>query len=478
MGNAPLERQPRRMREQVPDSRPRGPAGWSRSKHALLRRDQHRQRSHELRHRGPAEDRVAGPRGVAHDLALTEGRRPRSSPPASPSTCREHLQSRAGDTRRAMEQIFPPEIMGTGFAEGGSVRDHCFGRARRTRSESRRSTLLDGEMFDLVQHVEAVLAAIVGHELEERVGTGADAVGARDRDAGLPNAPPRWTPSCASCASYLAGLARDRGLRLGSAGMHPFSLFERQRITARDRYRHLVHQLQYIARAGRPSVCTSTWRLTFAIGGPGRQWAADAPLAVRSRSRELAVLARRADRLRVDGTWSSPPSRARSRCCASATTRTTPRSWSARGDRPHPGTTPTSRGHPAPPAPGRSRPGSAMPSRLIEDAVAIAAFCQSCQAHSRALRGRRGDPLVPPDPHYRDKWLAARYGLEAPVMDLATGRRNRVPVAQLLRRTLRDLEPHAREPGCERELEGITRDPRARATAPTASAAPATRAAT
>ena len=35
-----------------------------------------------------------------------------------------------------------------------------------------------------------------------------------------------------------------------------------------------------------------------------------------------------------------------------------------------------------------------------------------------------------------NKWLAARYGLEAPVMDLATGRRNRVPVAQLVRRTL------------------------------------------
>ena len=41
-------------------------------------------------------------------------------------------------------------------------------------------------------------------------------------------------------------------------------------------------------------------------------------------------------------------------------------------------------------------------------------------------------------------------------MDLVTGRRNRVPIAQLVRRTLRDLEPHARELGCERELEGIS----------------------
>ena len=40
-------------------------------------------------------------------------------------------------------------------------------------------------------------------------------------------------------------------------------------------------------------------------------------------------------------------------------------------------------------------------------------------------------------------------------MDLVTGRRNRVPVAQLIRRTLREIEPHARELGSDRELEGI-----------------------
>jgi carboxylate-amine ligase len=72
-------------------------------------------------------------------------------------------------------------------------------------------------------------------------------------------------------------------------------------------------------------------------------------------------------------------------------------------------------------------------------------------------RYERGDDI----PSYHriltteNKWLAARYGLEAPVMDLATGRRNRVPVAQLVRRTLRDIEPHAQELGSDRELEGI-----------------------
>ena len=40
-------------------------------------------------------------------------------------------------------------------------------------------------------------------------------------------------------------------------------------------------------------------------------------------------------------------------------------------------------------------------------------------------------------------------------MDLATGRRNRIPVAQAVRRTLCELEPHARELGSDRELEGV-----------------------
>ena len=41
---------------------------------------------------------------------------------------------------------------------------------------------------------------------------------------------------------YVCGVARAKGLRVGSAGTHPFSLFERQRITAKDRYRQLVDQ--------------------------------------------------------------------------------------------------------------------------------------------------------------------------------------------------------------------------------------------
>jgi glutamate---cysteine ligase / carboxylate-amine ligase len=92
----------------------------------------------------------------------------------------------------------------------------------------------------------------------------------------------------------------------------------------------------------------------------------------------------------------------------------------------------------------------------LEDVVALAAYCQALVKHY-CERYERGETI----PSYHriltteNKWLAARYGLEAPVMDLTTGKRNRVALAQLIRRTLKEIEPHARELGSERELEGI-----------------------
>ena len=147
-----------------------------------------------------------------------------------------------------MKQIYPASITGKGFAAGGSVLDHRFGDGDPyTLGVEEEYMLLDGETFDLVQHIETVLAAAVGHELETRIN-------AELMQSVLEIA----TPVCRNAGdvdewlrklrSYVCEIARERGLRVGSAGTHPFSLFERQRITARDRYRNLVDQMQYIAR--------------------------------------------------------------------------------------------------------------------------------------------------------------------------------------------------------------------------------------
>jgi carboxylate-amine ligase len=73
----------------------------------------------------------------------------------------------------------------------------------------------------------------------------------------------------------------------------------------------------------------------------------------------------------------------------------------------------------------------------MEDAVALAAFCQALvKSYSERYDADERIPSYHRILTTENKRLAARYGLEAPVRDLATGRRNRIPVAQLVRRTL------------------------------------------
>jgi carboxylate-amine ligase len=356
------------------------------------------------------------------------------------------------------KQIFPPDITGTSFAEGGSVLDHNFGAGEPyTLGVEEEYMLLDGDTLDLVQHVETVLAAAAGHELEPRVNPEL-----------MQSVLEIATPVCQTAAdveaelrtlrAYVTGLARDRGMRVGSAGTHPFSLFERQRITARDRYHHLVDQLQYVARRelifglhihvavddAEKAVQIVNGLLAhlsqlLALSASSPFWRGEPTGLASSRQMVFAAFPR-----------SGPPPRFRdyadyaevvgqlekTGCIADYT-----HIWWDIRLHPRFGTV-------------EIRVCDAV-SRL-EDAVALAAFCQSLvKLYSERYAVGAEIPSYHRILTTENKWLAARYGLEAPVMDLATGRRNRVPVAQLVRRTLRELEPHARELGCDRELEGI-----------------------
>jgi glutamate---cysteine ligase / carboxylate-amine ligase len=258
--------------------------------------------------------------------------------------------------------------------------------------------------------------------------------------------------------SYVAEIARKEGCRFASAGTHPFSLFERQRITAKDRYRALVDQLQYIARSELifgmhvhvavdsldkviPVMNGMIVHLPhlLALSASSPFWRGD-PTGLQS-SRQMIFSAfprsgvppRFAD---YDEFGAVIGQLERTGCIADYTHIW----WDIR---PHPrlGTI-------------EFRICDAV--TRVEDAVAIAAFLQALvKRYSEDLDQGREVPSWHRMLVTENKWLAARYGLEAPVMDLATGRRNRVPVAQLVRRTLREIEPHARELGSERELEGI-----------------------
>jgi carboxylate-amine ligase len=357
-----------------------------------------------------------------------------------------------------MKQAWPASITADGLGPAGSVLDHRFGQGDAyTLGVEEEYMLLDGESFDLVQRIDTVLAAFVGHEDEARM-----------KPELMQSTLEVATPVCHNAGEAgrelrrlrdaVRSIAADNGLRVGSAGTHPFSLFERQRITARDRYRALVDQMQYVARrelifglhvhvaVDDPDKAINVVNgilldlpLLLGLSASSPFWRGEPTGLASTRQPIFAAFPR-----------SGPPPRFRdyeeyaevigylehTGCIADYTHIW----WDIR---PHPrlGTVEI-----------RICDGVTR----VEDAIAIAAFCQALVKFYSDLYEEQGDiPTYHRILTTENKWLAVRYGLQAPIMDLATGRRNRIAVAQLVRRRLAELEPHARELGSERELEGI-----------------------
>jgi carboxylate-amine ligase len=357
-----------------------------------------------------------------------------------------------------MKQAWPPSITGVEGAEpAGSVLDHSFGQGDPyTLGVEEEYMLLDGETFDLVQRVDTILAAFVGHEEEARM-----------KPELMQSTLEVATPVCRTAGEAGRALRRLReavreiaaanGLRMGSAGTHPFSLFERQRITARDRYRTLVDQMQYVARRE----LIFGLHVHVAVDDPDKAihvvngLLVDLPLLLGLSASspfwrgEPTGLASTRQPIFAAFPRSGPPPRFRDYEEYAAVVGQLERTgciadythiwWDIR---PHP------------------RLGT-VEIRVcdcvtrVEDAVAIAAFCQALVKHYCELAENGGIPGYHRVLTTENKWLSVRYGLEAPIMDLATGHRNRVAVAQLVRRKLAEVEPHARELGSDRELEGI-----------------------
>ncbi|HZO33801.1 MAG TPA: carboxylate-amine ligase [Gaiellaceae bacterium] len=360
-----------------------------------------------------------------------------------------------------MKQIFPSSITGKGAVGTGSppsVLEHAFGKGDPyTLGVEEEYMLLDPETWDLVQHIDSVLSAAADGEHEARINAEL-----------MQSVLEVTTPVCRTAAdvlgalsqlrAYVVDIARDQGCRLGSAGTHPFSLFERQRITARDRYRQLVDQLQYVARrelifgmhmhvaVDDPEKAIQVMNgllvhlpQMLALSASSPFWRGEPTGLSSSRQMVFAAFPR-----------SGPPPRFRDYDDYAALVGQLERTgciadythiwWDIR---PHPrlGTI-------------EMRVCDAV--TRLDDVIAITAYYQAivkmyCEQHDAGKEIPSWHRMLTTE----NKWLAARYGLEAPVMDLATGRRNRVPVAQLIRRTLRDVEPHARELGSDRELDGI-----------------------
>src|SRR3989440_3150823 len=358
------------------------------------------------------------------------------------------------------KQIDPPSITGKGarFAPGGSVLDHAFGQSDPyTLGVEEEYMLLDGETFDLVQHIDTVLAAVAGHELEPVINPEL-MQSVLEIATPVCHTPSEMAAQLRRIRAYVIDVAREQGMRVGSAGTHPFSLFERQRITAKDRHRALVDQMQYVARRelifglhihvavddAEKAIQVVNGMLPqlgplLALSASSPFWRGE-PTGLRSSRQMIFAAFPRSGpppRFRNYAEYAEVVGQLEKTGCIPDYTHIW---WDIRLH----------------PRLGTIEIRICDATTRLEDVVAVTAFCQAlvkhyCEQYARGNRIPSYHRILTTE----NKWLAARYGLEAPVMDLATGRRNRIPVAQLIRRTVKEIEPHARELGSERELEGI-----------------------
>src|SRR4051794_22500652 len=251
-------------------------------------------------------------------------------------------------------------------------------------------------------------------------------------------------------------VASDMGLAIGAAGTHPFAMWEDQRIVSRPRYRDLVAGLQFVARQ------ELIFGIHVHVGLDDPDKAIHVVNGMRVHMPVLLALSANSPFWRADATGllstRTPIFRAFPRVGIP------PRydnfdDWQKRiqfmvdtkviGDytylwydiRPHPsfGTVEV----------------RVMDSQTrVEHTVALAALVQA-MVKELAEHFEAGKRLsrYPYEMLDENKWLAARHGLEAELVDLP--KKARVRSSDLARRLMERMREHAQDLGSEAELEGI-----------------------
>ncbi|HXD70304.1 MAG TPA: carboxylate-amine ligase [Gaiellales bacterium] len=352
------------------------------------------------------------------------------------------------------------ESQGEGTGKGAtrsSVLDHRFGSGPPlTVGVEEEYMLLDPAGFDLVSGVEELLAEVVDTEMADRLKPELMQCVLESGTcvcADIPEA----AADLRLIRQYVASHARSHNMRLGAAGTHPFSLFENQKITARDRYRALVEMLQYVARrelvfgmhvhvaVPSPEACLAVMEgvlielpVLLALSANSPFWRGDHTGLASSRAMIFSAFPRSG----------LPPRFADYQDYAEAVGFM--EATGAIGDythlwwdvRPHPRF-------------GTIEVRVMDCQTRLEDTVALAAYVQ-CLVKLLLDRYDQGQVLS----YHRmllseNKWLALRYGLDAPLMDLAAGKRVKMAARTLARRRIRELRPISRDLGCADELARI-----------------------
>ena len=312
--------------------------------------------------------------------------------------------------------------------------------------------ILDPSSLDLVNAIESIIgedppSGEIKPELLESV-------------LEIATSPCKDIPTAGAELASLRGFARDRaqsqGLQIGASGTHPFARWEDQRVVRDDRYRGLVRLLGWVARQ------ELVFGMHVHVGMADPEEAIYVANGLRPYVPMLIALSANSPLLRgeMTGLMSSrvPIFRALPRVGL-------PPRFADWGDfvrrvetmsdsgmiedytylwydvRPHP------------------RLGTveirAMDSQTrVEHTIALGALVVSLVKLLTEAFQAGAEPLDAPwEILDENRWLAARHGLDAELFDHASGERR--AVRQMTEDLLGRLAPHARELGCEAQLEDV-----------------------
>jgi carboxylate-amine ligase len=315
--------------------------------------------------------------------------------------------------------------------------------------------IVDGDTLDLTSSIEGLLDALgdvdkdgeVKPELMESVCEIATDPCPNTREAGY---------QLRALRRLVQQVASERGLAIGSAGTHPFAMWEDQRVVSRPRYRDLIANLQFV---GRQEIIFGT-HVHVGLDDPdkaihvtnGMRVHVPVLLALSAnspfwRGQQTGLCSTRTPIFRAFPRVGIPPryedfedwSR---RIEFMSNAKVIPDyTWLWYDVRPHPNF-------------GTVEIRATDAQTRVEHTLAITALIQA-MVKELAEHYESGKSLsrYPYEMLDENKWLAARHGLDGELVDLP--RTERVGAAELVRRLMERLRPHAEELGSADEFDWL-----------------------
>src|SRR6185312_329591 len=315
--------------------------------------------------------------------------------------------------------------------------------------------ILDAETLELSNSIETMLEAVGGNDEDGQVKPEL-----MESVLELATNPCRTTAEAGAelreLRARVAKTAGDRGLAIGSAGTHPFAMWEDQRIVARPRYRDLVSALRFVARQ------EIIFGVHVHVGIDDPDKAIHVANGMRVHVPLLLALSANSPFWRADATGLASTRTPIFRAFPRVGILPTYESWDDYAAkigfmvesrviddytylwydvRPHPrlGTVEV-----------RVMDAQTRVEHTLGLAALIQAMVKELAEHFEAGKRLTRYPHQMVD---ENKWLAARHGLDGELVDLPS--RERVSTRELARRLLDRLRPHAEELGSTAELAAV-----------------------